>query len=667
MITFALIGNQNCGKTTLFNQLTGGNQHVGNFPGVTVERKEGMIKKQKDIMVVDLPGIYSLSPYTKEEIVTRDFLIKEQPQGIINIVDATNLERNLYLSLQLIQFEIPMVIALNMMDEVNANGGTIDIKKMQDSLGVPVIPISAVKNQGTQKLISTALETVVSNLIPKKQNFYTGPCAQTFTDITNILIKADKKTTKAPFNAIKLMENDNKVKEELNMKEDLREIIEKRIRNMENTLLTDRKAAVADMRYRYLDSLCSETVVRPRESIHKIRSLRIDNILANRYIGIPVFLLIMLSIFWLTFGVIGNILSDLLAGGIQILTDIIRNTLDAAGTNDVLVSLVSDGILAGVGSVVAFVPTIVILFFFLALLEDSGYMARVAFIMDKLLGNIGLSGRSFVPMIIGFGCSVPAIMATRTLPSDRDRKMTVFLIPFMSCSAKLPIYGVFTMAFFPSHRALVMISLYIFGLLMGIVSSIFLKKYLFKGEAERFVMELPNYRFPGAKSVLLMLWDKTKDFLIRAFTVIFLASILIWFLQKFTWRLEPVTVSSQSMLAEIGHLLTPLFKPLGFEDWRISTALLTGFMAKEAVISTLGVLTGEGVTRLPAALSELLSPASAYSFLIFTLIYSPCVAAISIIRRELNTISAIWIVLYQTIFAWVSAWMVYGAIRLLIS
>jgi ferrous iron transport protein B len=667
MITFALIGNQNCGKTTLFNQLTGGNQHVGNFPGVTVERKEGMIKNQKEIMVVDLPGIYSLSPYTKEEIVTRDFLIKEQPQGIINIVDATNLERNLYLSLQLIQFEIPMVIALNMMDEVNANGGTIDIKKMQDSLGVPVIPISAVKNQGTQKLISTALETVVSNLIPKKQNFYTGPCAHTYTDITNILIKADKKTTKAPFHAIKLMENDSRVKEELNMKEDLREIIEKRIRNMENTLLTDRKAAVADMRYRFLDSLCSETVVRPRESIHKIRSLRIDNILANRYIGIPVFLLIMLSIFWLTFGVIGNFLSDLLAGGIQILTDIIRNTLEAAGTNNVLVSLVSDGILAGVGSVISFVPTIVILFLFLALLEDSGYMARVAFIMDKLLGNIGLSGRSFVPMIIGFGCSVPAVMATRTLPSDRDRRMTVFLIPFMSCSAKLPIYGVFTMAFFPSHRALVMISLYIFGLLMGIVSTMFLKRYIFKGEAERFVMELPNYRFPGAKSVLLMLWDKTKDFLTRAFTVIFLASILIWFLQKFTWRLEPVTVSSQSMLAEIGHLLTPLFKPLGFEDWRISTALLTGFMAKEAVISTLGVLTGEGVTRLPAALSELLSPASAYAFLIFTLIYSPCVAAISIIRRELNTISAIWIVMYQTIFAWVCAWMVYGVIRLLIA
>ncbi len=667
MITFALIGNQNCGKTTLFNQLTGGNQHVGNFPGVTVERKEGMIRKQKDIMVVDLPGIYSLSPYTKEEIVTRDFIIKEHPEGIINIVDATNIERNLYLSLQLLQFEIPVVIALNMMDEVSANGGTVDIRKIQDFLGVPVIPISAVKNQGIQKLISTALETVVNRNTPKQQNFYTGLCAQTFMEVTNILIKADRKDTKAAFHAIKLMENDSRVKEELNINKDLGEVIEKKIRTMENTLLTDRKAAVADMRYRFLDSLCSEAVVRPRESVHKARSLRIDNILANRYIGIPVFILIMLSIFWLTFGVIGSFLSNLLAGGIQVLTDFLRNFLITAGTNDLLVSLVTDGILAGVGSVVSFVPTIVILFFFLALLEDSGYMARVAFIMDKLLGNIGLSGRSFVPMIIGFGCSVPAVMATRTLPSDRDRRMTIFLIPFMSCSAKLPIYGVFTMAFFPKHRALVMISLYVFGLLMGIMSTLFLKKYVYKGEAERFVMELPNYRIPGAKSVLLMLWDKTKDFLTRAFTVIFLASILIWFLQKFNWKLEPAVLSSQSILADIGHLLTPLFKTLGFEDWRISTALLTGFMAKEAVISTLGVLTGEGVTRLPAALNELFSPASAYSFLIFTLIYSPCVAAISIIKRELNTISAVWIVLYQTIFAWFCAWMVYGTIRLLIS
>lgn len=667
MITFALIGNQNCGKTTLYNQLTGGNQHVGNFPGVTVERKEGMIRKQKDIVVVDLPGIYSLSPYTKEEIVTREFLIKEHPEGIINIIDATNIERNLYLSLQLIQFNIPMVIALNMMDEVSANGGTIDIRKLEDSLGVPVIPIAAVRNQGIEKLISTALETVVNRNTPKQQNFYTGLCAQTYSEITTILTKADRKDKKAAFHAIKLMENDGRVKEELTITKDLGEAIEKRIRTMENTLLTDRKAAVADMRYRFLDSLCSEAVVRPGESIHKRRSLRIDNVLANRYIGIPVFILIMLSVFWLTFGVIGSFLSNMLAGGIQVLTDFLRDILVRAGIKDVLVSLVTDGILAGVGSVLSFVPTIVILFFFLALLEDSGYMARVAFIMDKLLGNIGLSGRSFVPMIIGFGCSVPAVMATRTLPSDRDRKMTIFLIPFMSCSAKLPIYGVFTMAFFPNHRALVMISLYLFGLLMGIVSTLFYKKYIFKGEAERFVMELPNYRIPGAKSVLLMLWDKTRDFLTRAFTVIFLASILIWFLQKFTWNLEPSVAGSQSMLADIGHLLTPLFKPLGFEDWRISTALLTGFMAKEAVISTLGVLSGEGVKHLPVALHQLLSPASAYSFLVFTLIYSPCVAAVSIIRRELNTISAIWIMLYQTLFAWVCAWMVYGAIRLLIA
>lgn len=665
MITFALVGNQNCGKTTLFNQLTGSNQHVGNFPGVTVERKEGIVRGQKDITVVDLPGIYSLSPYTKEEIVTRDFIARGHPQGIINIVDATNIERNLYLSLQLIQFGIPMVLALNMMDEINANGGTIQIKEMQEKLGIPVVPISAVKNLGVEKLIKTAVDTVNRNRIPKKQDFYSGLCAEALADITGLLAKpSGRHHIPAVFAAAKLLENDTKIAEDLQLSEEEEKIIERRIRRMENGLFTDRKAAVADMRYRFIDELCATTVAKPKESRQHKRSIRIDNILANRYLAIPIFLGIMFVIFWLTFGVIGSFLSDLLGNTIQIFSDYIKNVLNESGANPVMVSLFADGVLAGVGSVLSFVPTIVVLFLFLALLEDSGYMARVAFIMDKLLRKIGLSGRSFVPMIIGFGCSVPAVMATRTLPSERDRKMTIFLIPFMSCSAKLPIYGMFTMAFFPKYRALVMISLYLFGMVMGTISTLFLKKYIYKGEPDRFVMELPNYRLPGTKSVLLLLWDKTKDFLTRAFTVIFLATIVIWFLQKFNWQLKPVEDSSVSILAGIGHVIAPILTPLGFDDWRVSTALITGFMAKEAVISTFGVLTGAGSAKLPLALGQMMTPMAAYSFLIFTLIYTPCVAAISVIKRESNTRTALSVAAYQTLVAWGCALVVYQAGRL---
>lgn len=660
MITFALVGNQNCGKTTLFNQLTGSNQHVGNFPGVTVERKEGIVRRQKDVTVVDLPGIYSLSPYTKEEIVTRDFIAREHPQGIINIVDATNIERNLYLSLQLIQFGIPMVIALNMMDEINVNGGIIQIKEMQESLGVPVVPISAVKNMGIEKLIKTAVDTVTKNRTPKKQAFYSGLCAQALEEVTGMLTKsAGKHHTTAVFAATKLLENDSRIAADLQLTEEEENTVEKRIRKMENELLTDRKAAVADMRYRFIDELCAKTVIKPKESKQHKRSIRIDNVLADKYLAIPIFLGIMFVIFWLTFGVIGSFLSDLLGSGIQIFSDYIRTMLVGLKVNSVMVSLVADGILAGVGSVLSFVPTIVVLFLFLALLEDSGYMARVAFIMDKLLRKIGLSGRSFVPMIIGFGCSVPAVMATRTLPSERDRKMTIFFIPFMSCSAKLPIYGMFTMAFFPKYRALVMISLYIFGMLMGVISTLFLKKHVYKGEPDRFVMELPNYRLPGTKSVMLLLWDKTKDFLSRAFTVIFLATIVIWFLQKFNWQLKPVENSSASILANIGHVIAPVFRPLGFSDWRVSTALITGFMAKEAVVSTFGVLTGAGSAKLPMALGQMMTPMAAYSFLIFTLIYTPCVAAISVIKREANTRTALSVAAYQTLVAWACAFVVY--------
>ncbi len=668
MITFALAGNQNSGKTTLFNQLTGSNQHVGNFPGVTVERKDGVIRGHRDAVVVDLPGIYALAPYTSEEIVTRDFITRQHPDGIINIVDATNIERNLYLSLQLIQLHIPMVIALNMMDEVTSNGGKVDTARMQKELGVPVVPISASRNQGIDRLIRAALLVAGTRARPSRSGFYDGPAGLALTDVTGMVAgAAEKEQIPAEFAAVKILENDTLMLKNLELPAGDAQAVETRIRRMEQELGTDRKAAIADMRYRFIDRLCADTVVKPAESKQHRRSVAIDKVLTNRYLAIPAFLGIMLLIFWLTFGVIGSFLSDELGAGISVLGTLAGTGLKAAGVHPVVISLVVDGVFAGVGSVLSFVPTIVILFFFLSLLEDSGYMARVAFVTDKLLRKIGLSGRSFVPMLIGFGCSVPAVMATRTLPSERDRKMTVFLIPFMSCSAKLPIYGMFTMAFFPRHRALVMIVLYVFGMLMGIVSALLSRRAIFRGDSDPFVMELPNYRLPSPKSVLLLLWDKTRDFLTRAFTIIFVATLVIWFLQKFGWGLRPVAESSRSILAGIGRFISPIFAPMGFGDWRVSTALLTGFMAKEAVISTFGVLTGASTAALPAALSHMLTPMAAFSFLIFTLIYSPCVAAISAIRRELNSdLAALGVVVYQTAFAWVCAFLVYQAGSLLI-
>ena len=668
MITFALAGNQNSGKTTLFNQLTGSNQHVGNFPGVTVERKDGVIRGHRDAVVVDLPGIYALAPYTSEEIVTRDFITRQHPDGIINIVDATNIERNLYLSLQLIQLHIPMVIALNMMDEVTSNGGKVDTARMQKELGVPVVPISASRNQGIDRLIRAALLVAGTRVRPSRSGFYDGPAGLALADVTGMVAgAAEKEHIPAEFAAVKILENDTLMLKNLELPAGDAQAVETRIRRMEQELGTDRKAAIADMRYRFIDRLCADTVIKPAESKQHRRSVAIDKVLTNRYLAIPAFLGIMLLIFWLTFGVIGSFLSDELGAGISVLGTLAGTGLKAAGVHPVVISLVVDGVFAGVGSVLSFVPTIVILFFFLSLLEDSGYMARVAFVTDKLLRKIGLSGRSFVPMLIGFGCSVPAVMATRTLPSERDRKMTVFLIPFMSCSAKLPIYGMFTMAFFPRHRALVMIVLYVFGMLMGVVSALLSRRAIFRGDSDPFVMELPNYRLPSPKSVLLLLWDKTRDFLTRAFTIIFVATLVIWFLQKFGWGLRPVVESSRSILAGIGRFISPIFAPMGFGDWRVSTALLTGFMAKEAVISTFGVLTGASTAALPAALSHMLTPMAAFSFLIFTLIYSPCVAAISAIRRELNSdLAALGVVVYQTAFAWVCAFLVYQAGSLLI-
>lgn len=659
---FALAGNQNCGKTTLFNQLTGSNQHVGNFPGVTVERKDGVIRGHKDAMVVDLPGIYSLSPYTNEEIVTRDFLLNGHPEGIINIIDATNIERNLYLSLQLIELNLPMVIALNMMDEVRANGGTIDITKLQDEIGVPVVPISASKNEGVEELIQTAIATASAKQRPKRMDFCTGAVHRAIHAIAHLVEDhADRIGVPARFAATKLVEGDTPMMEALQLSENEKDMLEHSVTEMEHDLGTDREAALADMRYTFIERLCADAVVKNGESKGYLRSVKIDSVLTHKFFAIPIFLLIMMLVFWLTFGVIGSVLNALLSLGIDALTDLVSRGLLAYGINPVVHSLVIDGIFAGVGSVLSFLPTIVVLFFFLSILEDSGYMARVAFVMDKLLRKIGLSGRSFVPMLIGFGCSVPAIMATRTLSSERDRKMTILLTPFMSCSAKLPIYAVFTMTFFPHNSALVMILLYVTGILVGILCGLLLKNTLFKGKPVPFVMELPNYRFPSGKSVALLMWDKAKDFLTRAFTVIFLATIVIWFLQSFDTRLNVVEDSSASMLAMIGQFIAPIFKPLGFADWRVSTALITGFTAKEAVVSTLAVLTGTSTTALPAALSGMFTPLSAFSFLIFTLLYTPCIAAVTAVKREMGSVkNAFFMVISQTGLAWVAAFLVYS-------
>ena len=661
-MVFALAGNQNCGKTTLFNQLTGSNQHVGNFPGVTVERKDGVIRGYTGITVVDLPGIYSLSPYTNEEIVTRDFLLKEHPNAIINIVDATNIERNLYLSMQLIELNLPMVIALNMMDEVRANGGTIKIEKLQEELGVPVVPISASKNEGIDELIELAVRTAEAKQKPKRQDFCSGAVHRAIHSVAHLVEDhAERINVPARFAATKLVEGDKPMLNALGLSDNEKDMVGHSVTEMERELGTDREAALADMRYTFIDGLCKDSVVKMGESREHRRSVAIDSVLTHKYFAIPIFLLIMMLIFWLTFGVIGSALSELLSLGIDFVTNVASAGLTAYGINPVVQSLVIDGVFAGVGSVLSFLPIIVVLFFFLSILEDSGYMARVAFVMDKLLRKIGLSGRSFVPMLIGFGCSVPAIMATRTLSSERDRKMTILLTPFMSCSAMLPIYAMFTVAFFPHHRALVMIALYLMGIVMGIISGFVLKGTVFHGKPVPFVMELPNYRMPSAKSVALLMWDKAKDFLTRAFTVIFVATIIIWFLQTFDTRLNVVADSAQSMLAGIGRLIAPVFVPLGFSDWRASTALITGFTAKEAVVSTLAVLTGTSVSNLPAALSALFTPLSAWSFLTFTLLYTPCVAAISAVKREMNSAkSAIAMVLYQSGIAWIVSFLVYS-------
>ena len=658
---FALAGNQNCGKTTLFNQLTGSNQHVGNFPGVTVESKEGVIRGCKDATVVDLPGIYSLSPYTNEEIVTRDFLLKNKPDGIINIVDATNVERNLYLSMQLIELNIPMVIALNMMDEVRANGGTIKIDRLKEELGVPVVPISASKNEGIDELIETAVRVARDRRLPRRQDFCSGAVHRAIHAVAHLVEDhAERIHTPARFAATKLVEGDEPMLNALHLSDNEKDMVEHSVTEMERELGTDREAALADMRYSFIERLCADSVVKCGESREHARSVKIDNLLTHKYLAIPLFLLIMMLIFWLTFGVFGAFLSDLLSMGIDAATGAVSAGLTAYGINPVVHSLVIDGIFAGVGSVLSFLPTIVVLFFFLSILEDSGYMARVAFVMDKLLRKIGLSGRSFVPMLIGFGCSVPAIMATRTLSSERDRKMTILLTPFMSCSAKLPIYGMFTMAFFPQYRALVMICLYVLGMVIGILSGLVLKSTVFHGNPVPFVMELPNYRLPSPKSVCMLLWDKAKDFLTRAFTVIFVATIVIWFLQNFDTRLNPVAGGDSSMLANIGRFVAPVFAPLGFGDWRASTALLTGFSAKEAVVSTFAVLAGTNTANLPAALAGIFSPLTAVSFLVFTLLYTPCVAAISAVRREMNSgRSAVAVVFMQTGVAWITAFVVY--------
>ena len=662
-LTFGLIGNQNCGKTTLFNQLTGANQHVGNFPGVTVDRKDGQIKNHPEATVTDLPGIYSLSPYTNEEIVTRDFLIQNKPRGIINIVDATNIERNLYLTMQLIEMDIPMVLALNMMDEVRENGGTIQVNRLEEALGIPVIPISAAKNEGIGELIEHAIHVARYDECPGRLDFCdangeNGQAAihRCIHAVVHLIEDHAKKAEiPARFAATKLVEGDKLILQQLGLDRNEEETLEHMIHEMEEECAKDREAALADMRFKFIEKVCTQTVVKPTESKAHARSVKADKILTGKYTALPAFAAIMGLIFWLTFGVIGAGLSDWLSVGIDIVTDFADRALTAYGLNPVVHSLIIDGIFAGVGSVLSFLPIIVVLFFFLSILEDSGYMARIAFVMDKLLRKIGLSGRSFVPMIIGFGCSVPAIMATRTLSSERDRKMTILLTPFMSCSAKLPIYALFTYAFFPKYRALVMVGLYFTGIIVGVLFSLLLKNTAFQGEPVPFVMELPNYRLPSLKSVGMLIWDKAKDFITKAFTIIFMASIVIWFLQTFDVRLNVVVDSKDSLLALIGGFAAPVFVPLRFGDWRISTALITGFTAKESVVSTLTVLFGGDMS----ALNTLFTPFSALVFLVFTLLYTPCVAAIASVKREMGTArSAFLVVIMQCVIAWIVAFAV---------
>lgn len=659
---FALAGNQNCGKTTLFNQLTGANQHVGNFPGVTVDQKMGEIRSVKNCSVVDLPGIYSIRPYTSEEIVTRDFILNEKPDGIINIVDATNIERNLYLTLQLLEMHIPMVLALNMMDEVRGNGGSIDYKKMSEELGIPVIPISAAKDEGIEDLIAAIVEVSKKKIYPKVMDFCEqGPVHRCIHAVSHQVEDHAVAAGMSPrFAATKIVENDTDIIERLELSQNEFEMMQHSIEEMEKDCDLDRNAALADMRYTFIEKVCVKTVKKCQESREHIRSVKIDNVLTNKYLAIPMFLLIIITIFWLTFSVIGAALSDWLAMGIDIFTSWCDAGLTAYGINPVVHSLIIDGIFAGVGSVLSFLPIIVVLFFFLSILEDSGYMARVAFVMDKPLRRIGLSGRSFVPMLIGFGCTVPAVMATRTLSSERDRRMTIMLTPYMSCSAKIPIYSVFAAAFFPGKEALVMIALYGTGIIVGIVSALVLNHTAFRGNPIPFVMELPNYRLPSLKSVGQLMWDKAKDFIERAFTIIFVATIVIWFLQTFDTRFNVVTDSSESLLALVGHWIAPVFGPLGFSDWRVSTALITGFTAKEAVVSTLSVLTGTATANLSNVLGMMFSGVSVASFLVFTLLYTPCVAAVAAVKREMGSgAKAALVVALQCVVAWITAFLVY--------
>lgn len=660
--TFALVGNQNCGKTTLFNQLTGSNQHVGNFPGVTVDQKVGTLRSAKDISVVDLPGIYSIRPYSVEETVTRDFILSEKPDGIINIIDATNIERNLYLTLQLLELRIPTVIALNMMDEVKGNGGSIDVNALSKLLGVPCIAISAVKNEGIDDLISEMSRLATNKTLPKVYDFCSDGAVHRCIHAAVHLIDDHAKRADIParFAATKLIEGDEPIIKRLALNENELELMEHSILEMEAETGLDRNAALADMRYTFIEKVCAETVVKCRESKERKRSEKIDAILTHKYLALPLFLGIMMLIFWLSFSVIGELLSNILALGIDGLTHLADMGLTAINVNPVVKSLIIDGIFAGVGSVLSFLPIIVVLFFFLSILEDTGYMARVAFVMDKLLRKIGLSGRSFVPMLIGFGCSVPAIMATRTLSSERDRKMTIMLVPFMSCSAKIPVYAMFAKAFFPKTAPLAMIGLYVTGIVIGILVAVIFNVTAFKGNPVPFVMELPNYRFPSLKSVMRLMYDKARDFIEKAFTVILLATILIWFLQTFDFRLYPVEDSSRSILASIGRLISPLFAPLGLSDWKLTTSLITGFSAKEAVISTLAILNGTSVDALASVLITVITPAQAISFLIFTLLYTPCVAAVAAIKRELGSgLKAAGVSFLQCGIAWVIATIVY--------
>lgn len=661
LLSFALAGNQNCGKTTLFNQLTGSNQHVGNFPGVTVDRKDGEIRGQKNTLVTDLPGIYSMSPYSSEEIVTRNFVLNEHPRGIINIVDATNIERNLYLTMQLMELDVPMVLALNMMDEVRENGGSVLVNQMEERLGIPVIPISAAKNEGIEELVAHAVHVAKYQEKPGRKDFceandHGGVVHRALHAIMHLIEDhAARADIPVRFAASKLAEGDALILEQLALDENEKEMLEHIVCQMETERGLDRAAAIADMRFNFIEKVCRETVVKPKESREHVRSTEIDRVLTGKYTALPCFAGIMAAVFFLTFHVIGASLQSVLEVLIGKLTELVDSAMKAWGVNPVLHSLVIDGIFNGVGSVLSFLPIIVTLFFFLSILEDSGYMARVAFVMDKLLRKIGLSGRSIVPMLVGFGCTVPGVMASRTLPSERDRKMTILLTPFMSCSAKLPIYAFFTAAFFPKYSALVMVLLYFGGIFMAVLMAMLMQGTLFQGEAVPFVMELPNYRMPGAKNVGQLLWDKAKDFLQRAFTVIFVATIVIWFLQTFGTHLNVVEDSKDSILAVVSSRLAPVFRPLGFGDWRVSTALLTGFMAKESVVSTLSVLFGT-----TAQLTEILTPVSALSLLVFCLLYTPCVAAVASIKRELGGRWAAGVVVSQCVIAWLAAFVVHG-------